>query len=167
MYVMKSPKRITVKGYVKDDCTIIAIGNALGISYDLARKVLQVGVYFDNKFAFAKQGPRTKPQFTDLFHVKRISRALSTEETEFYGQKLTLNEVSKILGMGTYIVLVKGHLTTVIDGEIIDTWDSSNSIVSVAYKVNPKKAKETIYDLAEFYRMSSDEHLMSDVMINR
>lgn len=162
MYVRKSPRRITVKGYVKDDCTIIAIGNALGVSYDLARKVLQVGVYYDEQFAFAKSSPRTKLQFTDLFHVKRISRALSVEEFSYYGKNMTLNDVSHQLNKGTYIILVKGHLTTLIDGKIVDTWDSGNSIVSVAYKVNPESAKETISDLAKFYGFNSEEHLIAD-----
>ena len=32
MYIKHSPARITIKGYKRDDCTINAIGTALGIS---------------------------------------------------------------------------------------------------------------------------------------
>lgn len=171
MYINSSPERITIKGYVKDDCACIAIGNALGISYDLARKILQVGIYYAGEFKFAKSKPRTKPQFTQKPHVKRMCEALSVDRlayakynprTNTYISNTTLAEVAKELNEGIYIVLVKGHLTTIINGIIIDTWNSSNLKVEMAYKVDIPYSREVIAELAKFYRMSSDEHILEN-----
>lgn len=57
MYITQTPERVYVKGYKRDDCTVIAIGNALGISYDLARKALQIGVCNSEGFTFRKSNP--------------------------------------------------------------------------------------------------------------
>ena len=52
MFIKQSPERITLKGYKRDDCTINAIGNAAGLSYDLARKVLQTAIFHRNVASF-------------------------------------------------------------------------------------------------------------------
>jgi hypothetical protein len=171
MYINNSPERITIKGYKRDDCTVNAIGNAIGVSYDLARKILQVGIYYQGKFKFAKSKPRTKLQFTLKTHVKRICKALSTDEIIYakYNPRTnrpimtkTLAEVASENSKGIYIAIVKGHLATIINGKIIDTWDSSKSKVEVIYKVDVNQARNTIKDLAKFYRMDSDRHIIKN-----
>lgn len=175
MYINHSPKRITIKGYKRDDCTVNAIGSALGLSYDLARKILQTGKYYNGEFTFAKSKPRTKLQFTERNHVKRICAALSVDSNVYISDE----QLSKLNGRaprrtknntlakfaednpnGIFIVLVKGHLTTVIDGKIIDRWDSSQKVVEIVYRIDVNKARNTIAELASFYRMDSQEHIL-------
>ena len=175
MYIKHSPERITIKGYKKDDCTINAIGTALGISYDLARKILQTGVYYNGEFTFVKSNPRTKEAFSQRHHVKRICEALSLDRNVYISDKElmqrkkgiyknnndnSLKKFAECNPEGIFIVLVHSHLVTVINGKIIDTWDSSKSVVEIAYRIDVNKARETIYDLAKFYRMNSEEHML-------
>lgn len=64
MFIKTTPERITIKGYKGSDCTCVALGNSLGLSYDLARKILQNGRYYNNEFHFVKDNPITKSKFT-------------------------------------------------------------------------------------------------------
>lgn len=175
-YVKKKPERISIKGYKRNDCTINALGNALGLSYDLARKVLQT-VRFDknNNLTFRKKDPRTKTQFSSRNHVKNVIVGLSINKEEYVkdidifehyhgkgaaeGKGKTLGEFAKSHKKGVYIVLVKSHLTTVIDGVIIDTWDSSKRIVEVACEMDINKAQKAISNVAKFYKMDSNKHI--------
>lgn len=175
MFINHSPERITVKGYKRNDCTMNAIGNAVGISYDLARKVLQTAVFPNGNMSFVKRKPRTKRQFTGRGHVKRVAEELSISKKEYvtdselerhYKKRIpgtiSLREFAQENDKGIYLVLVKGHLATVIDGKIVDTWDSGARIVEVAFEVNVKKAQKAIADIAKFYRMDSDEHILKN-----
>lgn len=172
-YVKMQPERISIKGYKRNDCTINALGNALGLSYDLARKVLQT-VHFDkhNNLTFRKNEPRTKTQFSSRMHVKNVIVGLSVDKKEYikdidilghYSGKavksITLGEFAKSHQKGVYIVLVKSHLTTVIDGVIIDTWDSSKRVVEVACEMDINKAQKAISSVAKFYKMDSNKHI--------
>lgn len=172
-YVKMQPERISIKGYKRNDCTINALGNALGLSYDLARKVLQT-VRFDkyDNLTFRKNEPRTKTQFSSRNHVKNVVSGLSVNKEEYikdidilehyHGKgvkSITLGEFAKFHKKGVYVVLVKSHLTTVIDGVIIDTWDSSKRIVEVACEMDINKAQKAILNVAKFYKMDSNKHI--------
>lgn len=164
MYITHTPKRITLKGYKTDDCTIIAIGNALGLSYDLARKVLQVGSYRNRVFSFRKRNPMTKDEFIRQNHIEMICRALSVRSERFEinnrKKRTTLEEFAKENKKGVYIVLVDRHLVSVMNGKIVDTWNSTKRKVISAYEIDTERAHKMIYDLAVFYRMTSNEHFV-------
>lgn len=178
MYIKYSPARITIKGYKRNNCTINAIGTALGISYDLARKILQTGVYYNGEFTFVKSNPRTKMAFTKRSHVKRICEALSLDrnvyitDEELRQRRMkgirknpddnSLKRFAECNPEGIFIVLVRSHLVAVINGKIIDTWDSSDRAVEIAYRIDVNEARETIAELAKFYRMNSKEHLLDN-----
>ena len=178
MYIKHSPERITIKGYKRDDCTINAIGTALGLSYDLSRKILQTGVYYNGQFSFIKSNPRTKDAFTQRHHVKRICEALSIDRNVYisdeelrerkarssyrYTKDNSLKRFADSNPEGVFIVLVHCHLVAIIDGKIIDTWDSSKRAVEVAYRVDVDQARKTIAELAKYYQMSSDEHILEE-----
>lgn len=179
MYIKHSPERIKIKGYKRDDCTVNAIGTALGISYDLSRKILQTGICDSEEFKFLKRNPRTKNEFIKRQHVKKICAKLSvdrnvyisdaelnriyqTTENDNHDSKFKNNTLAKFAECnpdGIFIVLVKNHLTAVINGKIVDTWDSSKRAVEVAYRVDVEKARDVIADLAKFYRMNSKKHI--------
>lgn len=166
MYITHSPKRITIKGYKRNDCTVNAIGNALGLSYDLARKVLQVGQYRNGEFSFYKRSPRTKQEFTRQSHVQMICEALSVKTQNFERnnskKRVTLEQFAKENNESTYIALVDRHLVAVIDGKVVDAWDSRKRKMIAAYEVDIKKAHSVIYGLARFYKMASYEHFIKE-----
>ena len=183
MLVKYQPKKIKVKGYVNNDCTINSIGTALGISYDLARKLLQTGVYKNKgEIDFYRRGPRTKVEFSMRSNVVRICEAISQDKNVFITeeerrQRLRLSKQVRGLGnsdnsvakfakhnsKGVFILLAHGHLITVINGIVVDSIDSTNMAVEIAYRINVKQARNVIKELAEFYRMSSPEHYVDSV----
>lgn len=48
---------------------------------------------------------------------------------------MTVGEFSKEYPQGIYLVRTNGHITTVIDGDIYDTFDCSPEIVTNAWKI--------------------------------
>lgn len=162
MFINNSPKKIKVQGYKRDDCTVRAIGNALGLSYDLSRKILQVGCYYNEQFSFLKKGPLTKLEFTSQPHVEKICGALSAKTIQFERSgakpRTKLRDFAKDYNKGIYIVLVDRHLTVVMDGNVVDSWDCNDRNVVAAYRIDLKKSYDTIRDLAKFYKMHSTEH---------
>lgn len=164
MYITQTPERVHVKGYKRDDCTVIAIGNALGISYDLARKILQVGVYSSEGFTFRKRNPLRKDQFIRINHVKDICQSLSVRRVLFQrfdeSKRISLGEFAKSRNEGVYLALVDHHLAAVIDGKVVDAWDSRKRKMIAAYKIDIETAHERIYELAKFYRMANDKHFI-------
>lgn len=176
VFIKRAPVRVAIKGYKGEDCTCNAIGNALNISYDLARKILQTGEFERDKgFAFYKRNPLKKAELMRVSHVKNICEALtvnsisfkegafascqSTESQVSTGGEITLSEFAMSHPKGTYIVLVKGHLACVKNGAILDTWDSSDQVVNTAYEVDLKHAVKTIKDLAKHYRLLNKKHI--------
>ena len=178
MFIRHAPKRIKIKGYVKHDCTIVALGNALGISYDLARKILQTGIYKNKEFSFMLNNPRTKQQFCKRRHIKQMCSALSIskkvyvydyelmarKKSKLYKPEIkkTLQSFAKDYNEGIYIVLLESHLTVVINGVIIDTWNPGNEEVHIAYKINVEHALSTISELASYYRMNTNQHIVNN-----
>ncbi|HHT96497.1 MAG TPA: hypothetical protein GXZ90_01210 [Clostridiales bacterium] len=177
MYIKHSPARITIKGYRHDDCTINAIGTALGLSYDLSRKILQTGIYYNGEFTFVKSKPRTKKQFTQKYHVKRMCNALSIDKYVYISDDLiikhkqkksypktnfTLAKFAEDNQVGIFLILTRNHLASVIDGKIVDTWNSSSKTIEIAYKVDIEHSREVIKELAKYYKMNSSNHILSE-----
>lgn len=182
-YIKSAPHRVSIKGYKGNDCTINAIGNTLGISYDLARKLLQTGNFEDGKFSFRMKSPRTKNEFAERDNVKNILRAISTDYCVYISDKeiqkkiqnkkritsdlkktggRSVNKFAESNPKGTFILLTFGHLTAVVDGVLVDTWNCGDYAVEVAYRINAPKARKVIKGLASFYRMDSEEHFVKN-----
>ena len=178
MFIKQSPERITLKGYKRDDCTINAIGNAAGLSYDLARKVLQTAIFHRNTtMGFVESKPRTKAQFIMRSHVLRLCRHLSVDDEWFMSDEetyslytynkapkntITLKDFANEKREGIYIVVAKGHLSVVTNGKIIDTWDSGHLPVEGVCKIDVKRAQSAVMDIANFYGFNSDKHIIKN-----
>lgn len=159
MYIKKSPKRVSIKGYKKNDCTIRAIGNVLGISYDLSRKILQTGD-FDGINFYYKNTLKKKSEFIKESNVEKICEALSCRTEDLYGETpVKFNDFALTHNDGIYLILSKGHLSTIINGNIVDKWDCSNEVVSKVYKVDLKRSIERITPLAIFYKLNTSKHI--------
>lgn len=164
-YIHKEPSKIGIKGYKKNNCTMTAIGNALGISYDLAKKILQTYMWTSitrDKIFFREKDPLFKSEFTKQRHVHNVCSALAVETVEFR-EDITLSEFVKKNERGIYLVLVERHLTVVKDGEIIDTWDSSRRRVISSYKINIDCARTLINPIAEFYEIDGEDHISKEI----
>lgn len=165
MYITKSPTKVSIKGYKGDDCTINAIGNALNISYDLARKVVQTGRYFNEKFDFHKDVYRTKKEFTESYCIKNICDALSDGTLTLLYRGIPFSEFAEERPEGTYILMSKDHLASVVNGKLVDTWDSSKEVIEFAYIIEIEKAREAIAELAKYYNMNTDKHFCKELNI--
>lgn len=49
---------------------------------------------------------------------------------------MTVGEFAKEFPRGKYAVTMNGHITAIIDGKIIDTFDPSDRIMRCAWKIN-------------------------------
>lgn len=170
MYIKHTPNKVAIKGYKDNDCTVIAIGNALGISYDLSRKILQTvysrRVTKHGELPFRTENPLAKEHFILQMHVQKVCRGLSVEEIKFEPfereKRITLRKFAKDYNEGIYLALVDRHLATVIDGQLIDTFDSSSRKMIAAYKIDLPFAHETIKGLAKYYKMDNKKHIFQD-----
>jgi hypothetical protein len=77
-----------------------------------------------------------KADLLQLKWLNRIPRYYYVEIIEKYIKRHKLREikvkgvkVSDYTSMGHYLILVDGHLLTVIDGVLYDNWDSRNELV--------------------------------------
>lgn len=163
MFVRRIPNKVKIAGAKRDDCTIIALGNALNISYDLARKVLQTFVVkdpFTKEVLFKKNNPYTKKEYILMGHVERICAAVSIENETFgINNPMNLKEFAQAYSEGTYLALVQGHLSVVENGKIVDAWDSGEKMMVRCYKIDREKALETIKGISTHYRMNKEEHI--------
>lgn len=170
MYIKRIPTKVAIKGYKDNDCTVIAIGNALGISYDLSRKILQTvysrRVTKHGELPFRTENPLAKEHFILQMHVQKVCRGLSVEEIQFESfekeKRTTLGKFIEDYNEGVYLALVDRHLATVIDGQLIDMFDSSSRNMIAAYKIDISFAQETVKGLASHYKMNNSKHIFQD-----
>ena len=159
-FIRETPSRVKIKGYKKNSCTMIALGNALGISYDLSKKVFQSFIMksmFGDSILFSKEKLLTKQEFTKQSHVERVCTTLS-EDIYYPEEFTTLREYAEENNKGLYLALVRGHLAVVNNGQIIDTWDSGDRIIVSIYKINKEKALNLIKPIAKYYGLLNSEH---------
>jgi len=136
------------------DCVKRAISLALGRDYD------QVGAEL-NKMkralgAAAFNIPTVYNKYLKQFNVSpeplHPTAENSVTETEFaeaHPSGTYILEVGKPkLRSGVYKYYVSDHLVTVIDGDIYDSWNSSDDIVHVVYKVKDTRTDFNAYDMS-------------------
>ena len=118
------------KGIKTGDCVVRAIVTATKKDYlecrrelNQAKRELGYSSYKDTKFLYdyLKGYPRL------IFKaVKGEPRIKGSDFTELHPK-------------GTYILKMAGHITTCIDGVILDTWDCSYRSVYTAWEITQKK----------------------------
>ena len=62
-----------------------------------------------------------------------LENVFGCEPVYCYG--MTVGEFAEDNPVGVFLVRIQGHLTTIIDGDIRDTWDTSNEICDLAWYV--------------------------------
>ncbi len=116
------------KGLKVGDCVVRAISTVFNAGYmetrrDLNRikKALGFNSYKDHDFLYE--------------YLKDYERLIFKAVK---GQKrLKLVGFAKEYQTGTYVVAIRKHVVAVVDGVILDTWDSSYLTVYTAWKIEP------------------------------
>ena len=125
-----------------NDCTVRALANAYGMPYKLAHRIMGK--------AGRKQGKGPKldimhKTYTRLgFEIDRIHgetnaarylwKYLAVGHTKYRGT--TLGSILPLLSIGRFIVLIRGHVFAVVNGEVLDYGDNpTNCSVAAVYKL--------------------------------
>lgn len=115
------------KGIKTTDCVVRAISTAMNIDYmdlrkDLNRKKREWGFtsYKDTKFLY---------KFFEGY-PRLIFKAIKGEP------RIKGSDFTELHSKGTFVLKMAGHITCVIDGIILDTWDCSYRSVYTAWKIN-------------------------------
>lgn len=162
MLLINEPERIKVKGYKSNDCTVNAIGNVLGVSYDLSLKALQTvrPERGNDVLDFSVSYKRTKSDFTErAFFIKFLS-ALSEEYKSLRAKKMTIEKFAEEYNKGDYVVVTESHAVTIIDGIIIDAWDSRKEVATIYFKIDVASSRRKLKSLSKHYKLDSDEHFV-------
>ena len=123
-----------------NDCTVRALANAYGMPYKLAHKIM------------AKQGRQSKSGL----HPAKTHEALTrmgfnllgvygtTKKARFLARMLecqpksgiTLATLLTSIGLGRYVVTIRGHALAIVNGEVLDYGNNlANSHVATVYKL--------------------------------
>lgn len=94
-----------------EDCAIRAISVAENISWDKA---------------YIKLSDYARQRGLMLSSVQSIESYLDDNYKRFCNYNITVGEFARRYNKGTYLVTMRGHITVIINGVIIDTFDCSN-----------------------------------------
>lgn len=104
------------------DCVVRAIKLATGLNYELVEEKL----YYTAQLLGC-------PERCVCCYSFLLDQVFNFEQVDCYG--LSVKDFCHIYNKGVYLVRMDGHLSCVINGEIWDTWDCSNEIVTNAWVV--------------------------------
>lgn len=127
----------------ENDCTVRALANAYGMPYKLAHKIM------------AKQGRKPKAGLHPMETHKALTRIGfslqgvhgTTKKARFLAKALdcqpkagtTLANLLSSIGLGRYVVTIRGHALAIVDGKVLDYGNNlANSHVATVYKL-PKQ----------------------------
>ena len=94
-----------------EDCTIRAISVAENISWDKA---------------YIKLSDYARERGLMLSSVQSIESYLDDNYKRFCNYNITVGEFARKYNRGIYLVTMRGHITVIVNGVIIDTFDCSN-----------------------------------------
>lgn len=110
-------------GEIEEDCVCRAISLALNEDYyKIQEKLYLVAKLFECEYLCVCC---YKYLLDDVYDLKRIEEV----------KGMTIEEFANYFPIGIFIVRVKGHLTCVIDNNIMDIWDCRDKIVDLVWEV--------------------------------
>lgn len=122
VYHNENPRKISAS-----DCVIRAIAKATEKSWsETYHGLCLVGLDI-------KDIPNCKKVFE--LYLKRGGYEMKKQIKDNQGKKITVLQFIKLFESGTYILNLRGHLTTVIDGKIYDTWNCGKQYVGNYWKI--------------------------------
>lgn len=112
------------KGLICDDCTKRAITVVLGCDYEYASREL-------NKY---KKVTGADKFYSGKNPHKYVENVLLAKKITF-DTKPIAGELCIKYPRGRFILDMRGHWSSMVDGIIYDTWDTSNEIVNFMYEI--------------------------------
>lgn len=110
-------------GKIEEDCVCRAISLALDEDYyKIQEKLYLVAKLFECEYLCVCC---YKYLLDNVYDLKRIEEV----------KGMTIEEFANYFPTGIFIVRVEGHLTCVIDNNIIDIWDCRDKIVDLVWEV--------------------------------
>lgn len=103
-----------------EDCTIRSISVAEGISWDEA---------------YRKLSDYARERGLMMNSVESIEEYLDENYNRICIEDMTVGEFAECNPYGTFLVTMLGHITTIKNGEIIDTFNPSDRIMWCAWEV--------------------------------
>jgi len=154
------------RGTYTGDCTARAISLAFNMDYHKARKLLNDS---------ARENWRLNWQYNSTNNVKKVIEKLGGGKAAILvGREYTVNSFADSHNQGTYILHCNdngkeggpgGHLVTIIDGKVYDSWDSRNCYVLTYHRIDSGIRGEDITDvgeyLAQFFKSMTSQGLIS------
>jgi len=103
----------------RDDCSIRAFAKLLDKPYvDVKNDLMQL---------------KWLNRISRYYYMKNINKYI--KQHKLIQIKPTGKKVSDITTHGRYLILVDGHLLTVINGILYDSWDSQNEIIQKIWTI--------------------------------
>ena len=110
-------------GKIEEDCVCRAISLSLNEDYyKIQEKLHLVAELFECEYLCVCC---YKYLLDNVYDLKRIEEV----------KGMTVEEFANYFPIGIFIVRVKGHLTCVIDNNIMDIWDCRDKIVDLVWEV--------------------------------
>lgn len=108
---------------IENDCVTRAISLASGLPYE----TIEDKLYLTSKLFEC-------PKLCLCCYENLLNFVFGYEQ--IYGvEGMSIEEFANYHPIGTYIIRIEGHLTTLIDGVIYDLWNCSDKVVDVVWKV--------------------------------
>ena len=108
---------------ISNNCVTRAISTATGLSYPQIRKKL----YHTSRLFQCEKLNKT-------CYGNLLDKVLECPRVKCQG--LNVGQVADLHPSGIYVIRVKGHATTVIDGNNIDTFDCRDMMCDIAWKIS-------------------------------
>lgn len=122
VYHNENPRKISAS-----DCVIRAIAKATGKTWEETYHGLcLVGLSIKD----IPNATRTYKRY-----LKQEGYEMKKQIKNEKGNKITAIQFIELFGQGTYILNLRGHVTTVIDGKIYDTWNCGRQYVGNYWKI--------------------------------
>jgi hypothetical protein len=110
-----------------NDCAVRALSVAAGLPYESAHALLKKHGRVDNRGTYPSS-------------ITKALIDLAPESTFTHGdRRLTLGTFTKLMPMGTFIVFVRGHVLSVVDGTVHDWKEAPRRRVKFFWKLIPSE----------------------------
>lgn len=126
----------------RNDCQIVTLSKVLDQPYDLVLDLMKAGGWIPSD-AGNHQGSRWE-YMMDMCNkeMKEVWCRFKYKKNNNVNGKvvsgMTVKSALKHFPEGTFVINVRGHVLSMIDGELFDTWNSQNCRVLSIYEIKDK-----------------------------
>ena len=133
----------------KNDCTVRAFSNAKGVEYHVAHSRMAAAGRVNNRGMALRECVRVYDEeggeavyINEDNHMLYKQLEMRGSSVAGVGPKMTFSKFIEKFPKGRYLVLITGHATTVIDGEIVDSFiPKARCRVYIAFQFPEPKVK--------------------------